>query len=165
VHWGGEMGRLPVLQNDIGRDKCGRDHNTYGFSCLDGRRRFSRRLCSRRDRRVGSQGGEGHCQPLRLARHTAASCFGPRLGASSLTNARRPSSSTRQRPAGQRSSRRCWRRPAASLCSPPRRVATVPTLGVSYLKLYAHRVEGRTLPAAKPLRATTYDFRAARWKV
>ena len=32
VHWGGEMGRLPVLQNDAGRDKCGRDHNTYGFS-------------------------------------------------------------------------------------------------------------------------------------
>lgn len=32
VHWGGEMGRLPVLQNDQGRDKWGRDHNTYGFS-------------------------------------------------------------------------------------------------------------------------------------
>jgi len=32
VHWGGEMGRLPVLQNDLGREKCGRDHNTYGFS-------------------------------------------------------------------------------------------------------------------------------------
>ena len=32
VHWGGEMGRLPVLQNDTGRDKWGRDHNTYGFS-------------------------------------------------------------------------------------------------------------------------------------
>jgi hypothetical protein len=32
VHWGGEMGRLPVLQNDTGRDKCGRDHNTFGFS-------------------------------------------------------------------------------------------------------------------------------------
>ena len=32
VHWGGEMGRLPVLQNDAGRDKWGRDHNTYGFS-------------------------------------------------------------------------------------------------------------------------------------
>lgn len=32
VHWGGEMGRLPVLQNDTGREKCGRDHNTYGFS-------------------------------------------------------------------------------------------------------------------------------------
>ena len=32
VHWGGEMGRLPVLQNDRGRDKCGRDHNTHGFS-------------------------------------------------------------------------------------------------------------------------------------
>ncbi len=32
VHWGGEMGRLPVLQNDAGRDKCGRDHNTHGFS-------------------------------------------------------------------------------------------------------------------------------------
>jgi hypothetical protein len=29
VHWGGEMGRLPVVQNE----KCiGRDHNTYGFS-------------------------------------------------------------------------------------------------------------------------------------
>lgn len=32
VHWGGEMGRLPVIQNDTGRDKMGRDHNTYGFS-------------------------------------------------------------------------------------------------------------------------------------
>ena len=32
VHWGGEMGRLPVLQNDGGRDKWGRDHNTHGFS-------------------------------------------------------------------------------------------------------------------------------------
>jgi hypothetical protein len=32
VHWGGEMGRLPVLQNDTGRDKMGRDHNTHGFS-------------------------------------------------------------------------------------------------------------------------------------
>ncbi|HSH94433.1 MAG TPA: DUF1501 domain-containing protein [Roseimicrobium sp.] len=32
VHWGGEMGRLPVLQNDTGREKWGRDHNTYGFS-------------------------------------------------------------------------------------------------------------------------------------
>jgi hypothetical protein len=32
VQWGGEMGRLPVIQNDAGRDKLGRDHNTYGFS-------------------------------------------------------------------------------------------------------------------------------------
>jgi hypothetical protein len=32
VHWGGEMGRLPVVQNDAGPDKIGRDHNTYGFS-------------------------------------------------------------------------------------------------------------------------------------
>lgn len=32
VHWGGEMGRLPVVQNDAGRNKVGRDHNTYGFS-------------------------------------------------------------------------------------------------------------------------------------
>ena len=32
VHWGGEMGRLPVIQNNAGRDKVGRDHNTYGFS-------------------------------------------------------------------------------------------------------------------------------------
>ena len=32
VHWGGEMGRLPVMQNDLGRDKVGRDHNTYGFT-------------------------------------------------------------------------------------------------------------------------------------
>lgn len=32
VQWGGEMGRLPVIQNDAGRDKIGRDHNTYGFS-------------------------------------------------------------------------------------------------------------------------------------
>ena len=32
VQWGGEMGRLPVLQNDAGRDKWGRDHNTFGFA-------------------------------------------------------------------------------------------------------------------------------------
>lgn len=32
VHWGGEMGRLPVIQFDGGRDVVGRDHNTYGFS-------------------------------------------------------------------------------------------------------------------------------------
>jgi hypothetical protein len=29
VHWGGEMGRLPVVQNER---NAGRDHNTYGFS-------------------------------------------------------------------------------------------------------------------------------------
>ncbi|MBI3415510.1 MAG: DUF1501 domain-containing protein [Verrucomicrobia bacterium] len=32
VHWGGEMGRLPVVQNDGGKEKAGRDHNTYGFT-------------------------------------------------------------------------------------------------------------------------------------
>lgn len=35
VHWGGEMGRLPVIQFRQGvtnRDAVGRDHNTYGFS-------------------------------------------------------------------------------------------------------------------------------------
>jgi hypothetical protein len=32
VTWGGEMGRLPVIQNDTGLAKVGRDHNTYGFS-------------------------------------------------------------------------------------------------------------------------------------
>ena len=26
------MGRLPVVQNDAGKAKIGRDHNTYGFS-------------------------------------------------------------------------------------------------------------------------------------
>jgi hypothetical protein len=32
VHWGGEMGRLPVIQNDAGPANVGRDHNTFGFS-------------------------------------------------------------------------------------------------------------------------------------
>jgi len=32
VMWGGEMGRLPVVQNDAGSAKVGRDHNTYGFT-------------------------------------------------------------------------------------------------------------------------------------
>jgi hypothetical protein len=32
VMWGGEMGRLPVIQNDAGPTKVGRDHNTYGFT-------------------------------------------------------------------------------------------------------------------------------------
>ena len=35
IHWGGEMGRLAVIQFHNGvsqRSKVGRDHNTYGFS-------------------------------------------------------------------------------------------------------------------------------------
>jgi len=35
VHWGGEMGRLPVIQNPSGENplsRVGRDHNTFGFS-------------------------------------------------------------------------------------------------------------------------------------
>jgi len=32
VMWGGEMGRLPVIQNDAGPNQVGRDHNTYGFT-------------------------------------------------------------------------------------------------------------------------------------
>jgi hypothetical protein len=32
VHWGGEMGRLPVIQNDAGPNEVGRDHNTHGFT-------------------------------------------------------------------------------------------------------------------------------------
>jgi hypothetical protein len=32
VHWGGEMGRLPVVQNRGADRKPGRDHNTDGFS-------------------------------------------------------------------------------------------------------------------------------------
>jgi hypothetical protein len=32
VHWGGEMGRLPVIQNDAGPMQVGRDHNTHGFT-------------------------------------------------------------------------------------------------------------------------------------
>jgi hypothetical protein len=32
VAWGGEMGRLPVIQNDAGAANVGRDHNTYGFT-------------------------------------------------------------------------------------------------------------------------------------
>ena len=32
VSWGGEMGRLPVIQNDTGRASVGRDHNTHGFT-------------------------------------------------------------------------------------------------------------------------------------
>jgi hypothetical protein len=32
VHWGGEMGRLPVVQNRGEGKEPGRDHNTDGFS-------------------------------------------------------------------------------------------------------------------------------------
>lgn len=32
VHWGGEMGRLPVIENNSNPSRVGRDHNTYGFS-------------------------------------------------------------------------------------------------------------------------------------
>jgi hypothetical protein len=32
VSWGGEMGRMPVVQGAGGRDSAGRDHNTHGFS-------------------------------------------------------------------------------------------------------------------------------------
>ena len=33
VHWGGEIGRLPVVENHGDPQKCGRDHNGQGFSC------------------------------------------------------------------------------------------------------------------------------------
>lgn len=33
VHWGGEIGRLPVTENHGDESKCGRDHNGQGFSC------------------------------------------------------------------------------------------------------------------------------------
>ncbi len=32
VQWGGEMGRLPVIESNAGVESAGRDHNTYGFS-------------------------------------------------------------------------------------------------------------------------------------
>ncbi len=32
VHWGGEIGRLPVTEGEGGADKAGRDHNGQGFS-------------------------------------------------------------------------------------------------------------------------------------
>ncbi len=32
VHWGGEIGRLPVCEGDL-NDKAGRDHNGQGFTC------------------------------------------------------------------------------------------------------------------------------------
>lgn len=32
VQWGGEMGRLPVIESNAGVETAGRDHNTYGFS-------------------------------------------------------------------------------------------------------------------------------------
>ena len=32
VHWGGEMGRLPVVEYPGSKEVAGRDHNTYGFS-------------------------------------------------------------------------------------------------------------------------------------
>ncbi len=33
VHWGGEIGRLPVTENHGAPEKSGRDHNGQGFSC------------------------------------------------------------------------------------------------------------------------------------
>lgn len=33
VHWGGEIGRLPVTENHGAADKAGRDHNGQGFTC------------------------------------------------------------------------------------------------------------------------------------
>ncbi|MEO2046356.1 MAG: DUF1501 domain-containing protein [Pirellulales bacterium] len=33
VHWGGEIGRLPVTENQGDAEKAGRDHNGQGFSC------------------------------------------------------------------------------------------------------------------------------------
>ena len=32
VHWGGEIGRLPVIENHGDIKKCGRAHNGQGFS-------------------------------------------------------------------------------------------------------------------------------------
>ena len=52
VHWGGEMGRLPVIENE---KNIGRDHNTYGFSMWLAGGGVKGWLRLRRDRRVRSQ--------------------------------------------------------------------------------------------------------------
>ena len=45
VHWGGEIGRLPVTENHGAAEKAGRDHNGQGFSsmfsCCESRRSWS----------------------------------------------------------------------------------------------------------------------------
>jgi hypothetical protein len=85
VHWGGEMGRLPVVQNE---KNIGRDHNTYGFSHVDGGRRGEARLRPRGYRRIRPQGGGKRRQPLRLPRHALAPVR-PRTAKAHLRAARR----------------------------------------------------------------------------
>ena len=92
VHWGGEMGRLPVIQNE---KNIGRDHNTYGFSMWLAGGGDQGRLHPRRDRRVGPQGRRGRRQPPRLPRHAAAPVR-PRRTASLLPSPHRPRQSARR---------------------------------------------------------------------
>jgi len=88
VQWGGEMGRLPVLQNDAGRAKMGPRPQHLRFHPLGRRRRIQGRLCPRRDRRMEPPRRQGHRPPLRLARHAPAN-LRPRLHQARLQAQRR----------------------------------------------------------------------------
>ena len=56
VHWGGEIGRLPVCEGKLD-DTAGRDHNGQGFTDLAGWRRHQRRHDLWGDRRGGPPSG------------------------------------------------------------------------------------------------------------
>ena len=77
VIWGGEFGRTPTVEMNGGTSKLGRDHNHYGFTRLDGRRRHQRRHRLRRHGRIRfRRRGEPRERP-RSPRHHPAS-HGPR---------------------------------------------------------------------------------------
>ena len=64
VIWGGEFGRTPMSEKGDGRD-----HNPYGFTDVDGRRRHQRWPDHRRDRRTGPARHRRPAARTRPARH------------------------------------------------------------------------------------------------
>ena len=66
VHWGGEIGRLPVSEKLGDLASAGRDHNGQGFSCWVCRRRSPRRDDIWRNGRVRPPRG---CRPSDSERH------------------------------------------------------------------------------------------------
>ncbi len=72
VIWGGEFGRLPIVQ----KGSTGRDHNPHAFTVLDGGRRREGGRASRCDRRDWLQGCRGSGQHQRSARDHPESDLG-----------------------------------------------------------------------------------------
>ena len=74
VHWGGEIGRLPVTENHGAAEKAGRDHNGQGFSSWLAGGGIKGGMTYGETDEFGHKAVVNPGQPERLSRHAAVIC-------------------------------------------------------------------------------------------